>query len=143
MLSLGHYLLRIFVRLQMELGRWIDRFIFSSNDVDESMTGKWLFLFMSFWGIFSLIHNSQDVADSVHVGWWTCDWDCCYTLWSRQDNSLCFEPSWLCHELSVLLHWQVSIYYLEPLFSGLDLCLMYVCTDFTGWAWREISLLLR
>ena len=98
MLSLGHYLSRMFVRLQMELGRWINgqKQVFRITDC---------YISVSLWG---LIHSSQDVADSVHVGWWACDRDSCYTLWSWQDNSLCFEPSGLCYELSVLLHWQVK-----------------------------------
>lgn len=103
MLSLVHCLLKMFVLLQMELGRWKRSFLFSSYKNVQKCSK-----FHILWGNFShWLITRRMFADSVHVEWWTCDRDGCYTLWSWQDDGLCFEPSRLRYELSVLLHWQV------------------------------------
>lgn len=138
MLSLVRCLWKMFVLLQMELGRWIRWYLFSSCERNVQKV---------LWGIFAhWLITRRMFADSVHVEWWTCDRDGCYTLWSWQDDGLCVEPSRLRYELPVLLHWQVKsqckMYYLEPREDKLSFlcCSLY---GFTGWVWRETSLLLR
>lgn len=53
--------------------------------------------------------NSQDIADIIHIGWWAGHRNSCHTLWYRKDYRVCFQSSWMCHELSILLYWKASL----------------------------------
>jgi len=53
--------------------------------------------------------NSQDIADFIHIGWWDGHRNSCHTLWYRQDYCVCFQSSWMCYELSILLYWKARL----------------------------------
>ena len=81
--------------------------------------------------------TSQGVTDFVHFGGWDGGRDSCDPIRSGEDYGLCLKSSWLCDELPILLHWQVSLtYYFMPNFvvqeSGMLRTSAAVCEIFSS-----------